>query len=65
MDIETFDWGNILLNRIAKLEHFRAKIDREFPEFGYDLEAKELIGNDIYSIIDNKIGWLKKEFEEL
>ena len=65
MNRATFDHAYLILDRIEKLKAIRLKMDREFPEFGYDTAAKELIGYEIYTMIDNKIGWLEKDFNEL
>lgn len=65
MTRETFNEAHAILVKIEKLNQIMARIKGEFHEFEYDKQIKDLIGNDIMLLIDNKIGWLQKDFANL
>lgn len=54
MTRDIYDKATISLDRFNKLVAIRDKIKKEFPEFEYDKEAKEL-SKDIFEVIEAKI----------
>ncbi len=64
MTEENYETAHVLLHDIKKLEAIKAKIKREFPEFEYDSQAKE-IGQLIYNTIDEVIKLKRNYFESL
>jgi pyruvate-formate lyase len=64
MTREAFDKAYVALGRIEKVKAIKAKIQNEFPEFGYDTESKE-IGNAIYRTLDAILKQEQRDFDEL
>jgi hypothetical protein len=64
MDRNTYDKATVALDRFNKIAAIRDKIKREFPEFEYDKEAKE-IGNEIFVLLEKHIKAAADEFGRL
>jgi hypothetical protein len=61
MTRDTYDKATVALDRFNKLVAVRDKIKREFPEFEYDQEAKE-IGNAIFVLLEARIKTAADDF---
>lgn len=64
MTRDAYDKATVSLDRFNKLVAIREKIKREFPEFEYDKEAKE-IAKGIYELIEAKVKEAADEFGKL
>jgi hypothetical protein len=64
MTRDNYDKATVVLDRLLKLKGIKEKIEREFPEFKYDKEAKE-IGDSIYELLDKKIIHEEINFDNL
>jgi hypothetical protein len=64
MTRDNYDKATVSLDRFNKLTAIRDKIKREFPEFEYDSQAKE-IGKAIFELIESKIKESADEFGKL
>jgi hypothetical protein len=64
MTRDTYDKATVALDRYNKLVAVSDKIRREFPEFEYDKEAKE-IGDAIFALLEARIKTAEDEFRVL
>jgi hypothetical protein len=64
MTRDNYDKATVSLDLINKLKAMKEKLKREFPEFEYDNQAKE-IGKMIFGMIDDKIAYEQKHFDSL
>ena len=64
MTKENFEKAHVALTRIEKLKAIKSKLEREFSEFTYDVDYKE-IGNAIYKVIEARINQEQKDFDSL
>lgn len=64
MTRELYDKATVSLDRINKLEATKAKLKREFPEWEYDSEAKE-IGERVFYLIDCMVKQEQTTFDHL
>jgi hypothetical protein len=64
MTRDSYDKATVALDRINKLKAIKDRIKREFPEFEYDMEAKE-IGNAIFKVLEARIMHEQKDFDQL
>lgn len=64
MTRDTYTKATVALDKSHKLQALREKIKREFPEFEYDAQMKE-IGEQIFSLLDAKITGYETQFSEL
>lgn len=64
MTRESFDKAYCLIDRINKIKAIKEKLIREFPEWAYDKEAKE-IGDEILQVLNDKIEINNNEFKLL
>lgn len=64
MTHDTYTKATVALDKSLKLKAMREKIKREFPEFEYDAQMKE-IGDQIFSLVDAKISGYETQFNDL
>ena len=64
MTRDVYTKATVKLDRINRINAIIEKLKREFPEFEYDVEAKE-IGKSIYQLLQLRLLIEQKEFDEL
>jgi hypothetical protein len=64
MTRDIYTKATVKLDRINRIKNVIEKLKREFPEFEYDIEAKE-IGKSIYQLLQLRLLIEQKEFDEL
>jgi hypothetical protein len=64
MTRDNYTKATVKLDRINRIKNVIEKLKREFPEFEYDIEAKE-IGKSIYQLLQLRLLIEQKEFDEL
>lgn len=64
MTRDAYDKATVALTRVEKLKAIKEKLKREFPEFEYDSESKE-IGTSIFRVLDSRITQEQNDFNDL
>lgn len=64
MTRDNYTKATVKIDRINRINNVIEKLKREFPEFEYDVEAKEL-GNAIFSMLQMRLHIEQREFDEL
>jgi sRNA-binding protein len=64
MTRDNYTKATVKIDRINRINNVIEKLKREFPEFEYDVEAKEL-GNAIFSMLQMRLHIEQRELDEL